>query len=345
MSTRRTADPAEAAGIEMQAEVLRRLQFPGVVPLEGFHREGNTVTIRLGDDLPPLGERAPASAAECASLGAALGRTLGEIHRAGFVHRDLRPEVIFVDADGRPLLSGFDHATEATSKARQEDLRALLTLLDEVLDLLPPTDVIDERRSRRRLARALRPRRHDDTFDLASVLAELAADFDAQAPGVPADSTQEASAGAPTDELRLRVSARSAGSRPSIRSALVLLLIGVGILYAVSVRRESRPVLAPDGPIVEFDGQRYQVGRPGDIAVVGDWAAAGGHCAGPSTVVLLRPGTGDLFVFSGWADAGEVLATRRGTYQGAVGLEVESGDCDGLLIVDDEGRSTPVVIG
>ena len=82
MSTRRTADPREVACIESQVDVLRRLQFPGVVPLEGFDRQGDTVTIQLGDDLPPLGEQPPGSAAECAALGAALSRTIGEVHVA-----------------------------------------------------------------------------------------------------------------------------------------------------------------------------------------------------------------------------------------------------------------------
>ena len=104
-------------------------------------------------------------------------------------------------------------------------------------------------------------------------------------------------------------------------------------------------MLAPDGPIVEFDGQRYQVGRPGDVAVVGDWTVDDGGCNGSSTVVLLRPETGELFAFSGWAETGELVASRLGTHRDAVDLAVVTGGCDELLVVDDGDLRTPVVVG
>ena len=344
MSTRRTADPREVACIESQVDVLRRLQFPGVVPLEGFDRQGDTVTIQLGDDLPPLGEQPPGSAAECAALGAALSRTIGEVHRAGYVHCDLRSDTVLVDTGGRPLLSGFDRATVATPEARREDLRSLVALLTGVLALLSTTDRADERRCRRRLARALRPRRHSDTFELAFALAELAADFDEKAPASTPASV-DSPAGPPTDDLRSRINSGATLPHRWALPALLLLLSVVGIIYVVGADRESRPVLAPDGPIVEFDGQRYQVGRPGDVAVVGDWAGDDGGCNGSSTVVLLRPETGELFAFSGWAETGELVASRLGTHRDAVDLAVVTGGCDELLVVDDGDLRTPVVVG
>jgi hypothetical protein len=107
---------------------------------------------------------------------------------------------------------------------------------------------------------------------------------------------------------------------------------------------DSRSV-ADDGPIVEFEGRRYQVGRAGDVAVVGDWPGPAGTCDGSATVVLLRPGTGELFAFDGWAETGELLATRLETHRGAIGLGVDAGHCDTLLLVDAEGGRTPIAIG
>jgi hypothetical protein len=48
---------------------------------------------------------------------------------------------------------------------------------------------------------------------------------------------------------------------------------------------------------------------------------------------------------AGWAETGELLATRLETHRGAIGLGVDSGHCDTLLLVDAEGGRTPITIG
>lgn len=91
---------------------------------------------------------------------------------------------------------------------------------------------------------------------------------------------------------------------------------------------------------VEVDGVRYGVGRPGDLLAVGDW-----DCDGSATVALVRRGTGEVFVFDGWAGAGvAVTAASTGTVPGARSLApTEHPDgCDALVVVDDVGRRTEV---
>ncbi len=61
-------------------------------------------------------------------------------------------------------------------------------------------------------------------------------------------------------------------------------------------------------PEVEFDGQRYAVGQPGDLAAVGEWL-----CDGRATVVLLRPSTGGLYLFDRWASLGSTSTARPST--------------------------------
>jgi hypothetical protein len=87
--------------------------------------------------------------------------------------------------------------------------------------------------------------------------------------------------------------------------------------------------------IVEVGGERWSVGLPGDLVVTGDWA-----CRGMSTLALLRPGTGDVFVFDGWASPGhDVAATPLARVDGAFGLRPSDLDADGCpeLLVERTG--------
>lgn len=116
---------------------------------------------------------------------------------------------------------------------------------------------------------------------------------------------------------------------------------------AVGTRRQSGPATAavvpttvtppvatrvwPEDPlrfvdgVLTIDGVRYAVGQPGDSLVAGDWA-----CTGRRTLALLRPATGELFAFDGWAGTGEDLAARPvGRVAGATGIRAVDADGDG----------------
>lgn len=88
--------------------------------------------------------------------------------------------------------------------------------------------------------------------------------------------------------------------------------------------------------VVEGPNGRWAVGRPGDQVATGDWS-----CAGMRTLALLRPGTGEVFVFGGWAGAeGELAATARAVVDGGFALRSGDLDADGCtdLLVDRSGR-------
>jgi hypothetical protein len=99
-------------------------------------------------------------------------------------------------------------------------------------------------------------------------------------------------------------------------------------------------VAITDG-VVEVDGVRYGVGRPGDLLAVADW-----DCDGAATVALVRPDRGAVFVFDGWASVGaDAVATAVTTVAGAVALAAEDPDGDGcgaLVVTDAAGRRTEV---
>jgi hypothetical protein len=93
--------------------------------------------------------------------------------------------------------------------------------------------------------------------------------------------------------------------------------------------------------VVEVAGRRYGVGRDGDALVLGDW-----DCDGAATVAVLRPATGEVFVFDRWAGpAADVVARPRTRVDGGVAVEGVDDDGDGcptLVVVTAAGGRTVV---
>lgn len=85
---------------------------------------------------------------------------------------------------------------------------------------------------------------------------------------------------------------------------------------------------------------RWALGEPGDLVAVGDW-----DCDGGATAALLRPGTGEVFVFPGWAPAGRpltVAATDRVRHAADLRTERDGDGCDRLLVERTTGGTTAV---
>ena len=86
--------------------------------------------------------------------------------------------------------------------------------------------------------------------------------------------------------------------------------------------------------MLEHEGRRWTVGDPGDVVVVGDW-----DCDGASTPAVVRPATGEVWVFAAWTPE---PATER-VVDGAASAVVEHGDgCDRLVVRTEDGQSTTV---
>lgn len=60
-----------------------------------------------------------------------------------------------------------------------------------------------------------------------------------------------------------------------------------------------------DGNVVHAEGVRWSLGEPGDLVTVGDW-----DCDGGASPALVRPTTGDVFVFPHWAPEGEPVTAE-----------------------------------
>lgn len=178
--------------------------------------------------------------------------------------------------------------------------------------------------------------------DLLPERSPLPSSGDAAA-GVPVVAVSPATA-PPDDSLegqldRLRATAAAPPVRSSRRRAaaallaLVGALVGVGVVVGATSPGRSggtqvvadvdesvprlQPAPAPSAaqtsttigrhpvPTVEHAGRIYAIGDPGDVVAVADW-----RCEGTATVAVLRPPTGDVFVFDAWAEAGADLVAE-----------------------------------
>ncbi|MDI3284113.1 AAA family ATPase [Polyangium sp. 15x6] len=111
--------------------VLRALEVPGVIRalgLEEHDRKPVLVLEHWGDtSLARVLDQGPLPVEIAMRLAATLARTLGEVHRRGLLHRDVKPHNILVDAERtRTCLIDFELATWWTpTLAEQTSLEAV----------------------------------------------------------------------------------------------------------------------------------------------------------------------------------------------------------------------------
>jgi hypothetical protein len=97
-----------------------------------------------------------------------------------------------------------------------------------------------------------------------------------------------------------------------------------------------------EGGTISAGTARWTLGEPGDLAAVGDW-----DCDGAASPALLRPATGDVFVFAGWATHDRpVTVHAAGTVDGSVGIRAQgrTDGCDDLLVDLASGSATTVAV-
>jgi eukaryotic-like serine/threonine-protein kinase len=100
--------------------------------------------------------------------------------------------------------------------------------------------------------------------------------------------------------------------------------------------------LVVDDGGVSAGAARWTLGEPDDVIAVGDW-----DCDGRAAPALLRPATGDVFVFPGWAAEGEpVTVEARDRLPGAVAIRGEraEGGCDDLVVDLGSGATATVEV-
>ena len=114
---------------------------------------------------------------------------------------------------------------------------------------------------------------------------------------------------------------------------------------------EGCDVPEPTGPDVDGDGcpegvalvgrtatvgtVTVSVGQDGDVVVLGDWT-----CTGIATPAVLRPETGEVFVFTRWSLAAPVEVDAVAVVPGATGITAGQGRCPSPVVATPEGART-----
>lgn len=102
---------------------------------------------------------------------------------------------------------------------------------------------------------------------------------------------------------------------------------------------EPPALVMEGGAVVTYMGTSYQIGRPGDVAVVRS-------CDGRATAWLLRPSTGAVYRFETWATDQMVITEPIRIVAGGESLRLaHSLGCTDVHVDTADGRVVPLTEG
>lgn len=290
-------------------------------------------------------EDGPTAADDVAGVGAVLRSLAGvETELEPIPERRVGRRRAWPGALRRALLTLADQATH-DDPARRPTARSLAAA---VADLVPPPTAAGARRDRRRPPVRLQP---------ASTPVEAPAHERAAEPG---GGQRRLLVGAVAGVGLLAFGTASVLASPSDPTMEpVSLPVPVPVTPTSSPPAEVAvcPPVEPGGLAVDHDGDgctssaivgegvvevagvRYGVGEPGDTLVLGDW-----DCDGSATVAVVRPRTGEVFVFDAWGEVVAPLTARVAGATRAEAIERDGDGCDDLVVYDAAGVATEVPV-
>jgi streptogramin lyase len=120
-----------------EARAASAVEHPNVIPVhDAGVADGRAYLVMryvAGDDLRTLVRRdGPLGPDGAAGIALRLGEALDAIHRVGYVHRDVKPQNVLLDADGNVYLSDFGLAKEAMATSGPTTSKQWVGTLDYV---------------------------------------------------------------------------------------------------------------------------------------------------------------------------------------------------------------------
>jgi serine/threonine protein kinase len=104
-------DPDRLARFEREARAVAALSHPGILAIHDFGRSGGVsyavMELLEGSTLRSRLNSASLSPRRAVDFAAQVVRALAAAHEKGIVHRDVKPENVFITADGRVKLLDF----------------------------------------------------------------------------------------------------------------------------------------------------------------------------------------------------------------------------------------------
>ena len=241
IGARHGEDPDALRRFAREAKIAARLTHPNVCTLFDADTDGVVAYAVLelleGETLAARIARGPIPEDETRRIGADIARGLARAHELGFVHRDLKPQNVFLTATGAKILDfGLARPSSAGAAGEQETA----SLLTEAGHLLGTVGYMAPE-----LIRGEAPAAAADLWALGCVLFECLAGRHAFGGRNPQESFAATLTSAPA------WSALPPGLSPSTRSLLERLLDkdpSTRLSDAAAVERELSAGLAPAGP-------------------------------------------------------------------------------------------------
>ncbi|MGE5715206.1 MAG: serine/threonine-protein kinase, partial [Acidobacteriota bacterium] len=127
-------DPEALRRFAREAKIAARLTHPNVCTLFDAGSEGDVAYFVMelleGETLADRIARGPVPEPEARRIGAGIARGLARAHELGFVHRDLKPQNIFLTQDGAKILD-FGLARNAPASREERSAAGTASALTE----------------------------------------------------------------------------------------------------------------------------------------------------------------------------------------------------------------------